>query len=93
MYIRTRLEIGLIIRNLRKEKGFTQEELATRLGRTRRWMMQVELGQTNADISTVLRALRILGAGVLIEPLPEVPPNPDIEAVLRRAHGRYAPSG
>jgi transcriptional regulator with XRE-family HTH domain len=84
MYLHNRRDLGSLIRSLRKKKGWTQEELATQLGKTRRWMMQVELGQTNADIATILRALRMLGVRLRIEDLPESNPDADIAAVLLR---------
>jgi transcriptional regulator with XRE-family HTH domain len=84
MYLHNRRDLGSLIRSLRKKKGWTQEELATQLGKTRRWMMQVELGQTNADIATILRALRMLGVRLRIEDLPESNPDADITAVLLR---------
>lgn len=84
MYLHNRRDLGSLIRSLRKKKGWTQEELATQLGKTRRWMMQVELGQTNADIATILRALRMLGVRLRIEHMPESNPDADIAAVLLR---------
>jgi HTH-type transcriptional regulator / antitoxin HipB len=84
MYLHNRRDLGSLIRSLRKKKGWTQEELATQLGKTRRWMMQVELGQTNADIATILRALRMLGVRLRIEDVPESNPDADIAAVLLR---------
>jgi len=84
MYLHNRRDLGSLIRSLRKKKGWTQEELATELGKTRRWMMQVELGQTNADIATILRALRMLGVRLRIEDVPESNPDADIAAVLLR---------
>lgn len=92
MYIYNRREVGALIRSLRKEKGWTQDELASRLSKTRRWMMQVELGQTNADIATILRALRMLGIRLRIERVPEAETEraADIATALQRTT-RVAP--
>lgn len=85
MRLQTRRDIGLIIRDRRRKKGWTQEQLATLLGKTRRWMMQVELGQTNPDISSVLRAFRFLDIALVPEDLPASEPNRMLDEVLNRA--------
>lgn len=85
MFIRYRRDVGALIRDHRKRKGWTQEELATKLGKTRRWMTKVELGQTNPDISSILRALHLLDLALQPVTLEPQRPDPDIEEVLRRA--------
>lgn len=85
MRLQTRRDVGLLIRDRRQKKGWTQEQFATMLGKTRRWMIQVELGQTNPDISSVLRAFRFLDVALIPEHLPANEPDDLLDEVLRRA--------
>lgn len=85
MRLQTRRDFGLLIRDRRRKKGWTQEQLATSLGKTRRWMMQVELGQTNPDVSSMLRAFNLLDVALISEPLPASAPDELLEEVLDRA--------
>lgn len=84
MRLQTRRDIGLLIRVRRQRKGWTQEQFATMLGKTRRWMMQVELAQTNPDISSVLRALRFLDVALVAEDVPASEPDELLDEVLSR---------
>ncbi len=54
------------------------------LGKTRRWMMQVELAQTNPDISGVLRAFRFLDIAFVAEDVPASEPDELLDEVLSR---------
>ena len=63
MLILTRKELGLLMREFRRKLGLTQAQLAEIVGVNRRWVVQVEKAKTNADLRTLLRALRALGAG------------------------------
>lgn len=85
MRLQTRRDFGLLIRDRRRKKGWTQEQLATSLGKTRRWMMQVELGQTNPDVSSMLRAFNLLDVALISEPLSASEPDELLEEVLDRA--------
>ncbi len=53
-------DIGALIRRRRKDLGFDQTELAERNGVSRAWLVKVELGHPNAQISLVLRLLNYL---------------------------------
>lgn len=68
MHISTKRELGLVLRDLRRRRGLTQAALADVLGVSRRWVNQVEQAKTNADISTVLRALKELGVEISVVP-------------------------
>lgn len=85
MRLQTRRDFGLLIRDRRRKKGWTQEQLATSLGKTRRWMMQVELGQTNPDVSSMLRAFNLLDVALVSEPLSASEPDALLDEVLDRA--------
>ena len=59
--IKTSNDIGALIRGLRSGLGWTQEELARRVGVSRLWVVQLEKGKPTAQIGLALRALKELG--------------------------------
>ena len=61
MQIKTSNDIGALIRGLRSGLGWTQEELARRVGVSRLWVVQLEKGKPTAQIGLALRALKELG--------------------------------
>lgn len=61
MRLRTPREIGLRIRDRRLDLGWSQAELAERIGMTRQWVIGLEKGSTGAALGTVLRTLAELG--------------------------------
>lgn len=68
MRIRTRKDLGLLIRDTRKKRRMTQAELAEVVGVNRRWVVQVEQAKTSADLRTLFKALRALGIEMHIRP-------------------------
>lgn len=48
-----RRRLGLRIREVRRARGLTQEELAERVGISPRYLSRVEVGQQNPSIQTV----------------------------------------
>jgi HTH-type transcriptional regulator / antitoxin HipB len=61
MRIRTIWELGLRIRDRRLELGWSQAQLADRLGTTRQWVVNLEQGNPGAALGQVLQALAVLG--------------------------------
>lgn len=57
-------EIGAAITQARLDKGWTQQELATRVGVSRQWINSAEAGSANARIGLILRALRALDLSI-----------------------------
>ena len=53
-------QLGAAIRLRRKEKGLTQNALAALLGAERKWVINLESGNSKAEIGLVLRALEAL---------------------------------
>lgn len=53
-------EIGKRIRELRRKKGFSQEGFADACGMHRAHMGQIERGETNLTLSTILTVTRKL---------------------------------
>jgi y4mF family transcriptional regulator len=68
MKIRTRTEIGQLMREARRQQGLTQAQLAELVGVSRRWVVQVEQAQTSADLRTLLKAFRALGLEMQLSP-------------------------
>ncbi|HAT1879860.1 TPA: helix-turn-helix transcriptional regulator [Legionella pneumophila] len=70
------IKIGKIIRDTRKEKGYSQEDFASQalLGRT--YMGRVERGEQNMSIQTLIQIALVLGVEVatLIPKLNELTP-------------------
>jgi HTH-type transcriptional regulator/antitoxin HipB len=74
MILRTAREIGLLVRDQRKKMRWTQDQLATRLGVSRLWVVHLEKGKDTAQIGLVLRALNELN----------IPMNVDLTGADRR---------
>jgi HTH-type transcriptional regulator/antitoxin HipB len=91
MQIRTPMEIGNLVRDRRKGKGWTQEQLATRVGVSRLWIVQLEQGKATAQIGLVLRALNELDASLHVDIKPTSSPAArrddgiDLDAIIREA--------
>lgn len=54
-------QLGAAIRLKRKEKNLTQSELAKLLGAERKWVLNLEGGNSKAEIGLILRAIEVLG--------------------------------
>ncbi len=61
MVLRTPREVGLLIRERRRETGLTQVELAERVGASREWIRLAESGKPRLDLALALRTLAALG--------------------------------
>ena|ERR1700733_2096351 len=53
-------QLGAAIRLKRREKGLTQSELAKLLGAERKWVLNLESGNSKAEIGLLLRAIEVL---------------------------------
>jgi HTH-type transcriptional regulator / antitoxin HipB len=90
MLLRTPLDIGFAIRDQRRRLGLGQDELAARVGVSRKWIIDIEKGKSRAAIGLLLRTLEALGLRLSIDgdgaPVPRkrVKPVPtvDIDRVL-----------
>lgn len=60
MPIRTPADLGLLIRDRRKQLGLDQQALAQRAGVSRQWIVEVEQGKSRAAIGLLLKTLRAL---------------------------------
>lgn len=60
MIVRSVKDLGALVRAQRKKLGWSQKELADRVGVRRLWVSQIEGGKTTAHIGLVMRTLRAL---------------------------------
>ena len=71
----TPAELGAAVHAARLTAGLTQEEAARKAAVSRRWLIELERGHSNAQLGKVLHVLRILGLGVQLVPVPLDAPN------------------
>lgn len=50
--------LGVMIRELRKEKGLTQEQLAEKCGTTKTYISRIENNSSDIRLSTLMRIIR-----------------------------------
>lgn len=61
MLARTPKDLGLLIRDQRRQLGLDQHDLAKRVGVSRQWIVEIEAGKPRAALMLVLRTLAALG--------------------------------
>lgn len=61
MNIHSAKELGALLRSRRKDRSWTQAELARRADVSPLWISQLERGKSTAQIGLVLRTLKELG--------------------------------
>lgn len=61
MLIRSAQDLGHLVKDLRTQRRITQAHLATQVGASRKWIIDLEAGKDTADVSLVLRTLNVLG--------------------------------
>ena len=77
MQIRTPKDLGLLIRDQRKTRGWTQDVLAKRLDVSRLWIVQLEQGKATAQIGLVMRTLNELDVPMQVDVLSKAPMSSD----------------
>lgn len=65
MRVTTPRDLGALIRDLRRQKGLSQEDLARQVGVSRQWIIGLEQGRARA-FGLVLRTLASLGLAIEI---------------------------
>ena len=98
MRIRTPVDFGLMIRQARRARGMTQQQLARAAAVGRQWIVAIEAGKPRAELGKVLQTLAALDLSLSIhgEGIPEARKleDPieviDLQAVLD-AHRRASP--
>lgn len=89
--IRDARELGLAIRERRRELGWDQLGLASKVGVSRQWIIEVERGKPRAEVGLLLRTLAALNMQVWVDRAPDVPRGgapDDIDAVVDRGRKR-----
>jgi HTH-type transcriptional regulator / antitoxin HipB len=98
MIAKTPREIGLLLRERRRQLGLDQQELAKRAGTSRQWIIEVEKGKARAEVGLVMRALAVLGLSLDVRPSEprrahdQAAPPFDLDAVIERARHVDAPA-
>lgn len=91
MRIQTPTDLGLTIRDRRKQLHLAQQTLAERVGVSRQWVVEVERGKPRAEIGLILRVLRELD--IRLDASSELKSNvnkrgaadaPDLDSVVER---------
>lgn len=98
MQVRTPVDFGLMIRQVRRARGMTQQQLARAAAVGRQWIVEVEAGKPRAEVGRVLQTLAALDLSLTIhgEGIPELRESEDpaevidLDAVLD-AHRRTPP--
>lgn len=67
MLLRRPHELAGLFRDARKRAGWSQQDLADRVGVSRQWVSLVETGKTSVEFDLVHASLRALGYGVFVE--------------------------
>lgn len=73
MRIHTTAILGELARDQRKQRGWSQTQLAEKIGVSRLWVGQFEKGKESVEIGLVLKVLRTLGLRLEVS-LPKVNP-------------------
>ena len=73
MRIRTSEQIGRLIYQERRQRDWTQQQLADKAMVGREWIVSVEKGKSNPQLDLLLRTLTALNLGVQISSLPKNP--------------------
>jgi HTH-type transcriptional regulator/antitoxin HipB len=92
MQLRAPIDIGAAIRDRRRRLFLGQDELAARVGVSRKWIIDIEKGKPRAAMGLVLRTLAALGLRLSITeegaPVRRKRPKPisafDIDRVLEK---------
>jgi y4mF family transcriptional regulator len=68
MLLRTASDIGPLLRDARRKRGWTQRELSEAVGVSRAWVSMVENGKTSVEFDLVIGAFHALGYSASVQP-------------------------
>lgn len=88
MIIRGPRDLGLLVRDIRRKGGFTQAELASHVGVSRKWVIDLENGKRTADLSLVLQTLNAIGIDLDAKVRKARSPDADINAIVETSKRR-----
>jgi len=72
MQVKTSNDVGALVRDRRSQLAWSQQELASRVGVSRLWIVQLEKGKPTAQIGLALRTLKELGLALDASISPDV---------------------
>lgn len=70
MHVRTATDLGALVRDRRTDLGWSQELLASKVGVSRLWIVQLEKGKRTVQLSLALRTLKELGLALDANAIP-----------------------
>lgn len=73
MHIKSAIDLGRMVRLSRNQKGWSQTELAEKLGTSQRWVSEIENGKSRAELGRVLKCLRALDVTLEARIGPDLP--------------------
>lgn len=65
--VATPVDLGALVREARKQRGWTQSQLGTRVGASRFWVAEFERGKPGAELGLALRAVVAVGLRIKVE--------------------------
>lgn len=85
MLLRSDEDLGPLLREARKNRGWSQDVLKDAVGVSRQWVSMVENGKTSVEFDLVVRAFHALGYTIRISPRTEERPKSSMDAESARA--------
>ena len=67
MTLKTSQDIGLAIRQARRQRSWSQAALAAQAGVGRQWLVEVEHGKPGAELGLILKTLNALGLALKLD--------------------------
>ena len=93
MALKTAQDVGLLIRQNRKQLGLSQQDLAQKVGVSRWWIIEIERGKPRAELGLVLKTFNALQINLIAENTPEpqsiIEEKPQLSDVLARARSTF----
>lgn len=87
MRISSPRDLGLYVRDRRRDLDMTQADLAGAARVSRRWLADLEAGKATAEIGLVLRTLHALDLELDVRPRQQPPGQIDLDDLLRNLRG------
>ena len=75
-------ELSAVIRQLRRDQGWSQATLASKAGVGREWIIHLEKGRPTVELGLVMGTLKALGVRLRIEPQTPTDPEIDLNQIL-----------
>lgn len=85
MIVSSAEDLGALLRQARRDKGWTQQQLAAAVGVTRQWVIGAEAGAPTARLDLYLDALRCVD--LLIDVVPDEDSQDVLDAIMGPAGG------